>query len=120
MTLYYYKAIVLRVVDGDTLDLEISLGMGISVKERIRINGINTPETYGVKKNSEEYNRGIISKNRLESLVLGKEIQINTHKDKKGKYGRYIADVYLVEEGLLLSVGDVLVQEGLAEIKEYK
>jgi len=120
MTLYYYNAIVLRVVDGDTLDLEISLGMGIYIKERIRISGIDSPETYGVKKESEEYRSGMITKNRLKNLVLGKKIQINTHKDKKEKYGRYIADVYLLEEGLLLSVGDILVQEGLSEKKEYK
>jgi micrococcal nuclease len=117
MTLYYYNAVVLRVVDGDTLDLEISLGMNVCIKERIRIRGINAPETYGVKKESEEYQKGMVTKNRLIDLILGEKVQIHTHKDKKGKYGRYIADVYLVDG---TSVGETLIKEGLAERKDYK
>ena len=51
---YQYKAEVVRVVDGDTVDVLIDLGLNVFTKERIRLFGINTPETYGVKKGSAE------------------------------------------------------------------
>ena len=69
--LYYYKAVCDRVVDGDTLDLTISFGMNIYMKERVRILHIDTSEIYGVKKDSEEYAKGMLSKARVEELVLG-------------------------------------------------
>ena len=43
--LYYYNAVVDRVVDGDTLDMTIDLGYNIWIKERVRLYGLNTPET---------------------------------------------------------------------------
>ena len=113
--LYYYKATCDRVVDGDTLDLTVDLGMHIFIKERVRINGINTSEIYGVKKDSAEYAKGMLSKARTEELVLGKEIYIKTYKDKRGKYGRYICDIFVNGE----NVGDILVKEGHAEYKTY-
>ena len=109
---YLYKATVVRVVDGDTVDLEIDLGMNVFVKERIRLARINTPETYGVKKDSEEYKAGMKAKKRLEELVLGKEIALETVKDKKGKYGRLLAEIFLDKENinqLLLSEGHAIV-----------
>ena len=53
--MYKYKATVGRVVDGDTVDVVIDLGFKITTNQRIRLEGINTPETYSVKKDSEEY-----------------------------------------------------------------
>tara|TARA_Y100000310_G_C20486718_1_gene717214 strand:- start:392 stop:760 length:369 start_codon:yes stop_codon:yes gene_type:complete len=111
---YLYKATVTRVVDGDTVDLEVDLGMNIFVKERVRLARINTPETYGVKKDSEEYKAGIKAKERLIELVENKQVAIETIKDKKGKYGRYIAELYVFEEDWF-SVNTLLLDEGLAE-----
>ena len=53
--MYQYKAKVERIVDGDTIDVVIDLGFKITTNQRIRLAGINTPETYNVKKDSEEY-----------------------------------------------------------------
>ncbi len=111
--MYEYNAIVLHVVDGDTLDLQIDLGLNVCVKERVRILGIDTPEVYGVKKESEEYVAGMLAKNYVIDLIEGKQVVIRTHKDKKGKYGRYLAEVYYDDR----NVGQLLIQEGLA--KEY-
>jgi len=111
---YLYKATVTRVIDGDTVDLEVDLGMNILVKERVRLARINTPETYGVKKTSEEYKAGVKAKRRLAELVEGKQVAIETIKDKKGKYGRYIAELYVLEEDWF-SVNTLLLDEGLAE-----
>lgn len=111
---YLYKATVTRVVDGDTVDLEIDLGMSVFVKQRVRLARINTPETYGVKKNSAEYKAGVKAKRRLQELVEGKEIALETVKDKKGKYGRYLGELYVLEKDWT-NINSLLIDEGLAE-----
>ena len=115
MELYYYKATCLRVVDGDTLDLSIDLGLSTFKKERVRLLNIDTSEIYGVKKDSEEYQKGMLSKVRVEELVLGNDLTIKTSKDKKRKYGRYLCEVYIEDQKL----GEMLVKEGHAEYREY-
>ena len=60
--MYNYNATVIKVVDGDTFDLDIDLGLGVHRHERVRLNGVNTPETYGVKKESQEYADGMAAK----------------------------------------------------------
>ena len=84
-------------------------------KDRFGLACINTPETYGVKKDSEEYTEGKKSAERLVELIEGKDVVVKTIKDKKGKCGRYIAEIY-VDEG---NVGDMLVKEGPAKYKDY-
>ena len=119
-TLYWYLATCDRVVDGDTLDLTLDLGMHVHIKERVRVYGINTPEVYGVKKDSEEYALGCKASERVKELLEGKTIWVNTKKDKKGKYGRYLAIVFFDDEnGQPCSLAETLVKEGLAEVKEY-
>ena len=56
---YRYKAKLGRVVDGDTMDVVIDLGFYVTMRERVRLKGINTPEIYKVPKNSEEYKKGM-------------------------------------------------------------
>ena len=118
--LYCYKAVIDRIVDGDTCDIMLDLGCSVYVKERCRLYGINCPESYGVKKDSEEYAKGIAAKERLADLVNGKELIVHTYKDAKGKYGRYLVDIYLADDSLVDSMGDkmsvneVLVEGGFA------
>jgi len=121
MSLYIYKAKCTRVVDGDTVNLSVELGLDISIDMRVRLLGIDTPETYGVKKGSEEYKAGILAKEELERLILNKDIIIITEKDKKGKYGRYLARIYtdLDENSPTFDdscVNDILVKEGFAKV----
>lgn len=111
--MYVYRATVERVVDGDTLDLNISLGFKVHVHERVRLIGVDTPETYGVKKESQEYQDGMKAKARVEELVLGQEVTIKTQKDKTGKYGRYLAEIFYGDSGV--SLGETLLIEGLAK-----
>ena len=59
MTLYEYRAELKRVVDGDTYDFTVDLGFRVSKDIRIRMLGVDTAETYGVKKESDEYKRGM-------------------------------------------------------------
>ena len=121
-SLYHYRARCLRVVDGDTLDLEISLGLNTYVRERVRLFGINTPETYGVKKGSQEYLDGMAAKMAVFDLVVDRDLWVETVKDKTGKYGRYLARVYFepeLEPGTMICLNEWLVAEELAEVKIY-
>jgi micrococcal nuclease len=114
--MYEYQATCTRVVDGDTYDLDIDLGLHVHVHERVRLRGVDTPETYGVKKDSEEYAAGIKATERVvELLVPGMSFIVTTHKDKKGKYGRYLVDVILPDGR---NLADVLLNEGLAKAYE--
>lgn len=104
--LFHYQAYVVGVYDGDTITVNIDLGlrMGVS-KEKLRLFGIDAPEVRG-----EAREEGLRSRDRLRELVLHQEVTIQTIKDKKGKYGRYLARVWIGDR----CVNDVLVEEGLA------
>jgi len=110
-SMYTYKGICTRVVDGDTVDITLDLGFNTLIKNRFRLYGIDSPETFGVKHSSEEYKAGIKSKEKLAELIENKEVTVKTFKDKKGKYGRYIAVIYIDD----LCINDFLVREGFAE-----
>jgi len=91
--LYTYRATVLHVVDGDTVDLSVSLGFDMSFKARFRLVGINTPESYGPTACDE----GRAAKQYLtDTLKVGTVVIVKTTKDKKEKYGRFLAEVFLV------------------------
>ena len=112
--MYEYKVTVLRVVDGDTVDVDIDLGFGIVLSnERVRIMGIDTPESRTTNKLEKVF--GLASKARLKSL-LGKtavlKTQINKNgEDMKGKFGRILGD-FVAPDGRMVT--DILVEEGHA------
>lgn len=109
---YTYAAQVVSVYDGDTIVVNVDLGFGFQFnKLKLRLARINAPEMRGPEKPI-----GMISRDYLRKLILNKKIYIETFKYKKGKYGRYIAELYL-EDGT--NVNDLLVQKGLAEYKKY-
>jgi micrococcal nuclease len=114
--LYFYKAIVKSVYDGDTITVDIDLGMMTWVhEEKLRLYRINAPELRGA-----ERVEGLKSRDFLRSLIDGKEIFIETIKDKKGKYGRYLAEIWLERENdKWTNVNDMLVAEGFAEYHDY-
>ena len=113
--MYEYKAVLKRVVDGDTLDLVIDMGFKITTAQRIRLKGINTPETWHRKKDSEEYKKGMEAKNfvvkRLEEN--GDKMTIRTDKHP-GVYGRYIAEIILDDSDI--SLNEELLQKGYAVV----
>ena len=108
--MYEYKATVIKVYDGDTLTVDFDLGFGIILKKQtIRLFGINTPEVRGTEKAD-----GIISRDALRQRILGKQVMIKTSRDKKGKYGRWLGEVFVADE----NINQWLISEGYA--KEYK
>ncbi len=113
--LYYYRAVVVSVYDGDTIRADIDLGLHTWVKrEKIRLARINAPELRG-----DERPAGLQSRDFLRNLILGKEVVLKTFKDRKGKYGRYLAEVWLFREDHWVNVNDMLVAHGMAKYAEY-
>lgn len=100
-----FEAEVTKVVDGDTLDLTIFLGFDVSVNIRVRLFGIDTPEVHGVKKESKEYKKGIKASEFVHGWLddNGSNVVVETFKQKKGKYGRWIARIYSKDESKILN-----------------
>lgn len=94
--MYEYKAKVIRVVDGDTIEVELDLGFHTFRKEHIRLLRVNTPEVWGVKKESPEYVRGTKASafTKYWCDFADSKVTIQTIKDRKGARGRYLAEVW--------------------------
>ena len=103
----------LRVVDGDTVDVLIDVGFSTFRKERVRLYGINTPETR--TRDLEEKARGFAAKEYLEKRIddYEREIIIKTELDNKGKFGRILGILYSPDQEKNLN--EELLQEGHAE-----
>lgn len=110
---YIYKITVTRVVDGDTIDATVHLGFDITVNKRIRLHGINTPETR--TRDKEEKKRGLAAKHRLEQIVHEQNNVLYLKSMDKGKYGRCLGILFEVDFDDE-SINDMLVSEGHAEI----
>lgn len=112
--MYEYNAKIISVYDGDTVTAEVDLGFNVTITEKFRLVRINAPEVRG-----EEREDGLKSRDRLRELILNKNVIIKTLKDRKGKYGRYLAEIYINQDDETTNVNDWLVTENLAEYKEY-
>ena len=138
--MYEYKFHLKRVVDGDTVDGIIDLGFGVKLHQRVRLLGIDAPETFlqkSIKDRGDrkaEKERGLTAKRRLKEILAHgakqpEGLHIETFLDKKGKYGRvlgeikyvYAKDLYNNREGCKPWVGwqsasKQLLDEGLVEL----
>jgi micrococcal nuclease len=108
---YIYKIKVTRVVDGDTIDAEIDLGFDLKLNKRIRLYGINTPETR--TRDPEEKKRGLAAKKFLQQIVDEQQGVLFLKSLDHGKFGRCIG-VLFEQDFDDQSINDVLVQEGHA------
>jgi len=91
--MYEYGCQVTRVVDGDTIDVDLDLGFDIIYKCRVRLYGIDTPESR--TRNKDEKVRGKLAAKFLKDAISnGKNVILQTQlKDSKGKFGRVLASV---------------------------
>jgi len=110
--MHEYKVNIIKVVDGDTVDVDIDLGFGIWLKkERVRIMGIDTPESR--TKDKVEKLFGKAAKARLKELLQEGAVLVTTEEkngeDMRGKFGRILGD-FKIPDGR--KVTDVLVEEG--------
>jgi micrococcal nuclease len=100
---------VTKIVDGDTLDIVIDLGFSLTTKQRVRLNGIDTPES--ITKDEYEKKFGFEAKDFITNwLVSGKNIKVRTDKDDK--YGRILGHFYC--DGDAESLNDKMVRLGYA------
>lgn len=121
--MYEYKAIVDRVVDGDTIDCTIDLGFSTWKKVRVRMEGMNAPESR--TRDKEEKERGLAAKARLEEILLYNDNHCILKVSGLGKFGRALATVHVktlspisTESSMtLVNVNKQLIEEGHA--KEY-
>ena len=111
--MYEYAVKIVKVVDGDTVDVDIDLGFGIWLRnERVRLFGIDTPESRTRDKVEKRY--GLIAKNFLKES-LGKTSVLRTKKDGKGKFGRILGEfiVYDSSTDSYRSVNKIMIDNHL-------
>ena len=107
--MYEYKATIRRVVDGDTVDVTLDLGFNIMYNSRIRLLGIDTPESR--TRDLEEKKRGLAAKDRVKELCpVGSSVILKTTKDGRGKFGRILGEIFVDD----INVNQQLVSEGHA------
>ena len=111
--MYEYRCKVTRVVDGDTVDVDIDLGFGVWMhKERIRLYGIDTPESR--TRDLEEKKYGLLAKQQIESFMPRGSMQpLLTVKDKAGKFGRILGKflIYDKKTDRQMTINDWMVRE---------
>ena len=117
--MYEYKATIVKIVDGDTVDVDIDLGFGVVLKdERVRIMGIDTPDSR--TRDLTEKAFGLASKKRLTELLGDSGVlktQINKNgEDMKGKFGRILGDfsVYHAPTDSWRMATTIMIEEGHA------
>jgi micrococcal nuclease len=106
--MYEYNCKVKRVVDGDTVDVVIDLGFDIHFATRVRLYGMDTPESR--TRNKDEKVRGYMSKDFLEEWMEKDDVIIRTRRDKKGKFGRVLGEMIVRGE----NVNKLMIKECLA------
>lgn len=87
---YIYNARVVSVYDSDTCTLKIDLGFRVEHVIQVRLSGIDTPEMNGPNKQA-----GLAARDYLKELLVDKKFLVKTYKDKKEKYGRYLAEIFV-------------------------
>ena len=107
---FFYNATVSRVVDGDTIIIDIDLGFDIILrKQSIRLKGVDTPECR--TRNAIEKKAGLLAKSKVLSFCPeGSRIQVKTSLNKKGKYGRILGTIYVDD----LNVNEYLIENNYA------
>ena len=107
--MYQYNCKIRRVVDGDTIDVDVDLGFGTwRCSERIRLFGVDTPECR--TRDAQEKAAGFLAKEFVEdSLHVGGTYKLETKE--KGKFGRFLGIIYLTEK---TSINETLISENLA------
>ena len=105
-----YSAYVTNVYDGDTITADIDLGFGVLLtKQKLRLSRVRAPEIRGVNRP-----QGLITRDALREKIDGKYITLETRDFSKGKYGRWLVEIYIGE----FCVNDWLIQSGLATLYE--
>ena len=108
--MHEYKTKIRRIVDGDTVDVHIDLGFDmIFSKQRIRLYGIDTPESRTRDKEEKFYGK-LAGQFLKDQCKKGSSITLRTHLDKKGKYGRILGEI--IVDGV--NINQLMIEEHMA------
>jgi len=115
--MHEYRVKIVRVVDGDTVDVDIDLGFGIWMKgERVRLFGIDTPESRTRDKEEKKY--GLAAKEYLKEKLASGTPFLRTFKDGVGKYGRILGEFWVEETsvesedvGIKTNINQMMIEE---------
>ena len=109
--MYTYRCNVIKIIDGDTVDVDIDLGFGVWLKkQRIRMYGIDTPESR--TRDLEEKKYGLAAKEFLTGMLDDDAgILLKTYKDEKGKFGRILGELWRTTNYADKSVNDYMVEK---------
>jgi micrococcal nuclease len=114
--MYHYNATMIRVIDGDTYEVEADLGFRIFYRLRVRLRGVDTPEIYRPSCEAE-FEHGAAAKAFVERLIpVGARLEIRTYKDVAGIFNRWEAEVWVGEE----SIEALLVINGMEKRESYE
>ena len=108
--MYQYRCVIVKIIDGDTVDVDIDLGFGVWMKkQRIRLYGVDTPESR--TRDLEEKEFGLLAKDYVKShLPLGSGQTLKTHKDDKGKFGRILGEFVVEMSEGMTTLNDLLIK----------
>jgi micrococcal nuclease len=106
--MYTYKATIINVIDGDTVDAIIDMGFKIHTTQRLRLNRIDTEEMHDP--NLEKRKLAIEAKEYLRSTLLNKEVIIETRKSDS--FGRWLAEIVCED----ININNVLLEKNLASL----
>jgi len=107
--MYEYRVEIVRVVDGDTVDVDIDLGFGVWLKkQRVRLYGIDTPESRTRDLNEKKY--GLMAKEYLKERISNGAI-LKTRLDGKGKYGRILGEFIVLDNEVRVNVNQEMIDK---------
>ncbi len=109
--MYEYRCKVVKIIDGDTVDVDIDLGFGVWLKkERIRMFGIDTPESRTRDLDEKKY--GLMAKEFITKLLDDEGgIVLKTRKDAEGKYGRILGELWRTTDFADKSINDYMIEK---------
>lgn len=116
LILFEYNVKILRVIDGDTVDGMIDLGFSVHRKIRVRLWGINTPESR--TRDLEEKKRGLKAKDRLIEILDSNDNEVILKSHGVGKFGRCLGELFYFkheefeDEFIKISINNQLIEEG--------
>ena len=109
--MHEYRCKIVKIIDGDTVDVDIDLGFGVWLhKERIRMYGIDTPESR--TRDLEEKKYGLAAKEFLTNMLDDDGgIVLKTHKDGKGKFGRILGELWRTTDFADQSINEYMIEK---------
>tara|TARA_Y100001938_G_scaffold149834_1_gene238202 strand:- start:2017 stop:2424 length:408 start_codon:yes stop_codon:yes gene_type:complete len=111
--MFEYRCKLIKVIDGDTIDIDIDLGFGVWLKnQRIRMYGIDTPESR--TRDLEEKKYGLAAKHFLTEMLDDSHLILKTHKDERGKFGRILGEVWRTTNYADQSINDYMIEKHYA------